>query len=277
MLSNCDIKKLEQMQQDFNYVTGVSITPFYADGNPITTTYTAMGDYCSFVNLTETGRAFCEKSNKSLMKKCRESKKIERHICAWGLCDIAIPLIHRDEIIGYLMIGQIRTSDKLPKITHLSAQDQKKIEEYYHKIPLFNERMIESVISIGSIITKYIIFENIIKADHRKTSSIIADYIEEHLSESLSVKTISENTHISVSGIYKSMHNTYGKTLGEYILTLRLARAETLLKEENTSIEKIAELVGFSDPAYFSRCFKKSRGISPMKFRKLSRSPSNNL
>lgn len=277
MLSNCDIKKLEQMQQDFNYVTGVSITPYYADGNPITTTYTAMGDYCSFVNLTETGRVFCEKSNKSLIKKCRESKKIERHICAWGLCDIAIPLIHRDEIIGYLMIGQIRTSDKLPKITHLSTQDQKKIEEYYHKIPLFNERMIESVINIGSIITKYIIFENIIKADHRKTSSIIADYIEEHLSESLSVKTISENTHISASGIYKSMHNTYGKTLGKYILTLRLARAETLLKEENTSIEKIAELVGFSDPAYFSRCFKKSRGVSPMKFRKLSRTPSNDL
>lgn len=264
MLSNCDIQKLEQMQQDFHYVTGVSITPFYADGTPITTTYTAMGEYCTFVNLTETGRIFCEKSNRALMKKCRESKQIERHICAWGLCDIAIPLLHREDIIGYLMIGQIRTSDTLPENAHLSSKDSQKIREYYYKIPLFDERMIESVISMGSIMTKYIIFENIIKADPRKSSDIIADYIEEHLSKPLNVKTISQNTHISVSGIYKSMKQTYGKTLGEYILGLRLARAETLLKEENVSIEKAAEMVGFCDPAYFSRCFKKSRGISPM-------------
>jgi len=272
MLSNCDIQKLEQMQRDFHYVTGVSITPFYADGTPITTTYTAMGEYCTFVNLTETGRFFCEKSNRILMKKCRESKQIERHICAWGLCDIAIPLLHREEIIGYLLIGQIRTSDTLPENAHLSNRDPLKIEEYYYKIPLFDERMIESVISIGSIMTKYIIFENIIKAFPRKNTDIIADYIEDHLSEPLHVKTISQNTHISVSGIYKSMKNTYGKTLGEYILHLRMSRAEALLKEENLSMEKVAEMVGYSDPAYFSRCFKKTHGISPMKFKKLSKS-----
>lgn len=269
MISNYDIKKLEQMQRDFNYVTGVSITPYDADGKPITTVCTAMGDYCTFVNLTETGRIFCGKSNKALIKKCRESKQPERHICAWGLCDIAIPLVHRDEIIGYLMIGQIRTSDELPSSTHFSAKDKAKIEELYYKIPLFDERMIESVINMGSIMTKYIIFEHIIKFDSRKSSSVIADYIEEHLDEPMTVESISRNTHISVSGIYKTMKQAYGKTLGEYILELRISRAEALLKEENTSIEKVAEAVGFSDSAYFSRCFKKSRGISPMKYKKL--------
>ena len=275
MLSNCDIKKLEQMQRDFNYVTGVSITPYYADGNPITTAYTVMGSYCTFVQSLECGRTFCEKSNNALIRKCRESMKTERHICAWGLCDIAIPLIHRDEIIGYLMIGQIRTSDRLPKSVRLSTDERKKIEEYYYKIPLFDERMIESVINIGSIMTKYIIFENIIKAGPRKSSSIIADYVEEHLSEPLSVKSISQHTHISVSGIYKSMKQTFGKTLGEYILELRLSRAEALLKDDNISIEKIAESVGFSDPAYFSRLFKKSRGLSPMKFKKALKNSEN--
>ena len=268
MLSSCDIKKLEQMQRDFHYVTGVSITPYDADGNAITDTYTPMTDYCTFVNLTEKGRIFCGKSNKALIKKCRESKQTERHICAWGLCDIAIPLIHRDEIIGYLMIGQIRTSDTLPTGVPCSLKDRKQIEEYFYKTPLFDERMIESVINMGSIMTKYIMFENIIKADSQKSSSIIADYIEEHLGEPLTVKLISQNTHISVSGIYKSMNQAFGMTLGEYILNLRLTRAEILLKEENTSIEKIAEALGFSDSAYFSRCFKKARGISPMKYRK---------
>ena len=166
------------------------------------------------------------------------------------------------------MIGQIRTTDTLPSGVPCSAKDRKKSEEYFYKTPLFDEQMIESVINMGSIMTKYIMFENIIKADSRKSSGIIADYIEEHLSEPLTVKSISQNTHISVSGIYKSMNQAFGVTLGEYILNLRLTRAEVLLREENTSIEKIAEAVGFSDSAYFSRCFKKSRGISPMKYRK---------
>ena len=90
MISNYNIPKLEELVRDFNYITGVSITPFDAEGNPITTTWTATGDYCNFISLTKVGRCSCERSNKALMKKCRESKKTERHICASGLCDIAI-------------------------------------------------------------------------------------------------------------------------------------------------------------------------------------------
>ena len=97
----------------------------------------------------------------------------------------------------------------------------------------------------------------------------VFDLVRVHLDEPMTVESISRNTHISVSGIYKTMKQAYGKTLGEYILELRISRAEALLKEENTSIEKVAEAVGFSDSAYFSRCFKKSRGISPMKYKKL--------
>ena len=271
MISNYDIKKLEQMQKDFSYVTGVSITPYDAKGNPITTAHTLVGDYCTLVNLTESGRLSCGKSNRLLIQKCRESKKTERHICASGLCDIAMPLLHRDEIIGFLMIGQIRTSEVLPKSALALHADREKIEELYYKIPLFDEKMIESVVNIGAIMTKYIVFENLIKARPQESASVIADYIDEHLGDKLTVESISRNTHISVSGIYKCMKRTYGKTLGEYILDLRLNRAELLMREENMSIEKIAETVGFSDSAYFSRCFKKSRGIAPMKYKKIQK------
>ena len=268
MISNYNIPKLEELVRDFNYITGVSITPFDAEGNPITTTWTATGGYCNFISLTKVGRCSCERSNKALMKKCRESKKTERHICASGLCDIAIPLIHREEIVGYLMIGQIRISDQFPDYAPISSQEREKIREYYYKIPLFDEKMIKSVINMGSIMTKYIIFENIIKGYPKKSATVIADYIEEHINERMTVESISRNTHISVSGIYKIMREAYGKTLGKYILDLRISSAELLLKEEDMSIEKVAEAVGFTDSAYFSRLFKKSRGISPMKYRK---------
>ena len=268
MFSNCDIGKLEKLLCDFNYVTGVSITLFDAEGKPITANATVMGDYCKFVSSHGTGKASCGKSNNILIKRCRESKIPERHICSKGLLDIAIPLIHRDEMIAVLMIGQIRIDNDLPIGVRALHKDREKLEEYYYKIPLFDEKMIESVVNMASVMTKYIIFENIITASPRNSASVIADYVEEHITEPMTVKDISHNTHISVSGIYKSMKQSYGKTLGEYILDIRLSRAEALLREENMSIEKVAETVGFSDSAYFSRCFKKRHGVSPMKYKK---------
>ncbi len=54
----------------------------------------------------------------------------------------------------------------------------------------------------------------------------------------------------------------------QYILNLRLQKAEKLLQESNTSIVKISEMCGFQDSFYFSKCFKHRYGLSPLNYRK---------
>jgi len=73
---------------------------------------------------------------------------------------------------------------------------------------------------------------------------------------------------MSPSGIYKSIREGFGCTLGEYIRSTRIKRSLELLADDSLSIEKVAESVGFTDPAYYSRSFKAVYGISPMKYRK---------
>ena len=54
----------------------------------------------------------------------------------------------------------------------------------------------------------------------------------------------------------------------QYILSLRMLNAQSLLERTNYSIKEISEIVGYENPLYFSRVFKKEIGKSPAQYRK---------
>ena len=268
MLHTYDIKKLEDAVYDFNRATGISITLYDTDGRRITFRGSEVCRYCSLVSSTEKGKHACSKSNSALIKKCRETGQVVRHICGAGLLDIAIPLLHRNETVGILMIGQIRKNEEPCDAVYAFPIDKESIDECYRSLPLYNEEMIESVINIATMLTKYIMFENMVRSKPKQSASAIADYIEEHLCERMTVESVARGTHMSPSGIYKSLREGFDCTLGEYIRSLRINRSLELLSDDSLSIEQVAESVGFTDPAYYSRTFKAVYGISPMKYRK---------
>ena len=47
-----------------------------------------------------------------------------------------------------------------------------------------------------------------------------------------------------------------------------MSKGMILLREENSTIAEVAYSLGFSSPAYFSRCFKNQFGITPQQYRK---------
>ncbi len=63
-----------------------------------------------------------------------------------------------------------------------------------------------------------------------------------------------------------------GMSFKQYLMLIRVNIAEGLLRETEDSIGNIAEQVGFPDINYFSRTFKKIRGLPPSKIRNQSAS-----
>lgn len=55
----------------------------------------------------------------------------------------------------------------------------------------------------------------------------------------------------------------------QYILTIRVNNATSLLETTDYSMAEIAAIVGYDDPLYFSRLFRKLKGMSPSQYRKL--------
>lgn len=96
-------------------------------------------------------------------------------------------------------------------------------------------------------------------------------YINEHYSEDISIKTLSEIEHYNESYYCEWFRKKTGLSPREYIKELRVEKAKELLLNTDYSVLQIAEQVGYSYNSSFSRIFKETEGISPDHFRRKSR------
>ena len=73
---------------------------------------------------------------------------------------------------------------------------------------------------------------------------------------------------MSVSWFIRNFKEYTGTTPTQYLLSLRISNAQSLLESTSCNVTEIAEIVGYNNPLYFSRLFKKQNGVSPSLFRK---------
>lgn len=88
--------------------------------------------------------------------------------------------------------------------------------------------------------------------------------INEHVSEeNFSIELLSKESAMSKEQIYKKLKALTGKSPSLFLRSIRLVRAKKMIKENKMTISEISYLVGFSSPAYFTKCFKEEFGKSP--------------
>lgn len=88
-------------------------------------------------------------------------------------------------------------------------------------------------------------------------------YIHTHINEPLTLKTVSQAININPSYMCQLFKKEVLMSFCDYVMTHRLKLAKGLLNSTDYSIEKISEICGFKNGAYFSTCYKKIYGISP--------------
>ncbi len=102
----------------------------------------------------------------------------------------------------------------------------------------------------------------------------IIDYVETNFYKPLTLDMLSGELHLSkyyLSHIFKSQLSV--SPIG-YLIEKRISEAEKLLRSSDLPVSEIAQGVGYSDPLYFSRLFKKLRGLSPQQLRDQARKGS---
>ncbi len=95
--------------------------------------------------------------------------------------------------------------------------------------------------------------------------------IEDHFDEDISPYFIADQLHISHSYLCHRLRTELGCTPNELIMRYRLGYAENLLIYRlDLSVTQIGDRAGISDTSYFIKCFKHSRGMTPLQFRKMN-------
>lgn len=96
----------------------------------------------------------------------------------------------------------------------------------------------------------------------------VLNYIHLHPEENLSLKYFAQLYSFSPSYLSNLFRTETGITLTEYINRCRVERAALLLRYTDQSIAQIGESVGFLDENYFTRIFKKIKGVPPSVYRR---------
>lgn len=95
----------------------------------------------------------------------------------------------------------------------------------------------------------------------------LEQFISDHYSKDLVMEEVAEHVGLSPYYFSKLLKDQYGLTYIDYLTKLRIEKAKEMIPDPSRSLKDICLSVGYRDPNYFSRVFKKTVGMSPSEFR----------
>jgi two-component system response regulator YesN len=92
-------------------------------------------------------------------------------------------------------------------------------------------------------------------------------YMEKNLSDDVSLQAIADHVYLNPGYLSKVYKLTTGENISDYLHRLRMEKAAFQLRHSGEKVYRIAELVGYQNPPYFIKVFKKHFGVTPQEFR----------
>lgn len=119
---------------------------------------------------------------------------------------------------------------------------------------------------IKEIIKKYFYMEMEPVENRKELALLMKEYIDCNYSFQFSNQILEEKFGYSAFYLRSAFKEVYGRTPNDYLMQMRLEKAGELLKR-SVQVKEVAKEVGFLDPLYFSKVFKKYMGCSPKEYR----------
>lgn len=104
----------------------------------------------------------------------------------------------------------------------------------------------------------------------------ILDYIQNNLSEPLSISSIASHFYMSKHHLCHIFKVGTGFTLMEYVINCRILKARSLLRT-GMRVQEVGENVGFRNNEHFIRTFKKMTGVPPKKYAQMYRESNQEI
>jgi len=97
----------------------------------------------------------------------------------------------------------------------------------------------------------------------------IVKFIHQHIADVLTVELLAHHLNISQTHLRRLFSEAVGMTLHQYIIHIRLKKAQDLLASTSSTIIQISQETGFNSQSYFTNSFKKAHSITPAQYRKI--------
>lgn len=269
-----DKKNIELLLKDFNTLTDIRIAYCSQDFKELTAQPINICGFCSILRKDIRADLKCKECDKNAFKTASETKSLYLYECHAGLTEGVAPVITEDKFLGYLMMGQTlknKSDEKLWEQIYNNCKnydvDFKSLKESFFELKHVEWRKIYAAARIMDISARFIHFSKYAKIQEPKLLEKIKNFILDNLDKNVTIVDMSSKLNMSKSYLSHCIQSEFKTTFTKYIQRIRIEKAKSLLDETGMSISDIAEAVGYSDPNYFARVFKKCTGYNASLYR----------
>jgi AraC-like DNA-binding protein len=217
-----------------------------------------------------------------MCRRCEHTSEPLTYRCHAGLHESVMPILVDQKLLGYAMIGQFRMGNAGEEKTAISpdllAQAKKAgieaeaLREAYLKLPVHNESLTQNMVNLFAALINFIVLGDYINARQPGLAEKISHWIDDHLSEPIMLDDAASAMGYSRSTVCHTIKKRFGVSFKQLCILKRIQRFENIIAGSPAlTIGQAALKVGYDDPLYFSRIYKKTRLIAPTTYIKLIR------
>ncbi|MEE9368473.1 MAG: PocR ligand-binding domain-containing protein [Pontiella sp.] len=267
-------QKVAEIFDLYTELHGIRITLFSPEGRLIYPD--AVGrpncQHCTMLRDTLGLDSKCRELDHKMMRAAFERQNMITYTCHAGMREATTPILLEGELAGYVMLGQFR-SETAPAVSpysnHWNAeQGNDDLQQAYEQTAIFPEHKIETLLSIFRHLLEFIIGGQLI---HHKDYDLIQPVIEKiqnHPEQELTLEVAAKLVGRSPSTVSRLFKKVTGRSFKQYQVSHRLELAAIQLQAmPNRPVAEIALAVGYDDPLYFSRVFRRQFNCSPSEHR----------
>lgn len=270
-MENYNLQKMQELLRDFYNLTNIKICIYDSSENELCFYPEKLSGFCALIRRDEEMERHCKVCDRKAFAECKRIYKQYAYTCHAGLLECISPILYDEKIIGYIVIGQIKAHEHAD-FSHIAenipAELCEALAEEFKKLPSVSPDKISSAMRILDACTGYEYLKGLVNAAKHKIDVLLGEYINDHLTDDLSVQILCSHFHLSHSEIYSIFREYFNSTPAEYIKMRRLNKACDLLATTSLPVNEIAKQCGIPDYNYFSKIFKRAFDISPRDFRK---------
>lgn len=226
--------------------------------------------HCRFCRLVRTNLDLadqCGQCDRDGWRRAARAGKAVWYRCHAGLIDGCMAVRSQERIIGYMMIGQFRTTATCTATLRTAWRrrcDNDTLQAAFLETPRYTSPQVEDIMGVFSVLANFIVSRRMIAPRGMEAVGPLLSYMAEHPRRALSTADAARLMHRSTSSLSHVFKQATGKSFLQHQIAMKLDLADELFRTRHeVTVREVAFEIGFKDPYYFSRLYRKHRGHPP--------------
>jgi YesN/AraC family two-component response regulator len=229
--------------------------------------------YCQLIQNELHRKQSCLSTDQQKREEAKSKGKTIQYSCHADLKEVLTPIYNDGYLLGFMGYGQFRQNNSISsRILNAWIQkyeDPSELTQAYQALPYYEREKAQDMLELFSVLVNHIVSKHMITAKGDFLLQKILEYIHSNIEDPVSLYEISSYVGRSSSTISHLFKNKLNLSFKETMINIKLDKAEEYFRTcPHLKISEVAEKIGYSDPLYFSRIYKKYRLKTPSQYKK---------